>query len=289
MPTDPTPVRLGRALLDGRPTIVIGHPGGIAALPELVPAAPEAIGELIDSWSHWCPQILAAVPTARDAGPESALAWLPPLMPPKLICVGANYSEHNQEMLGEVHSPFPYTFLKPPSTTVVATGSSVPAPAYASKLDYEAELAAVMGPGGHVFGFTVLNDLSVRDWVPGIPILGIDWVVSKGFDGSAPLGPWIVPVDYLGDPQDLSIRLWVNEELRQHGSTADMVFTVDQCVRHLNRVLTLETGDVIGTGTPSGVGMGDGRYLVVGDRVRIEIEGIGTQETRITAAVRVPQ
>jgi 2,4-diketo-3-deoxy-L-fuconate hydrolase len=271
-------------MLDGRPSIVIGHPGGVAALRELVPDAPATIGGLIESWPRWRPALLAALPTAADMGRESDLAWLPPLMPPKLICVGANYSEHNAEMLGEVDSPFPYTFLKPPSTTVIATGQAVPVPAYATRLDYEAELAAVMGPGGSVFGYTVLDDLSVRDWVPGIPILGIDWVVSKGFDRSAPLGPWIVPAESVPDPQNLMIKLWVNGELRQHGSTADMVFSITQCVDHLNRVMTLEPGDVIGTGTPAGVGMGDGRYLTAGDTVRIEIEGIGVQETHIIAA-----
>lgn len=278
--------RIGTAEIGGIATLVIGHRAGVATLAEMTGGenAPADTIDLIRSWDEWGERIRAAVGRgpAATLDPQK-LTWLPPLLPPKLLCIGANYQKHNAEMLGELQQSHPYTFLKPPSTTVVASGAAVPMPRYATKVDYEAELGVVIGGAGEVFGYTIFDDLSVRDWVPGSPVLGIDWVMSKSFDDSAPLGPWVLPAEFVADPQLLAVRLWVNEELRQNASTADMVFTVSQCVEHLERVLTLEPGDVIGTGTPDGVGMGTGRYLAAGDRIRIEIDGLGVQETTMIA------
>ncbi len=286
MATEQRPIRLGRALVEGEPAIVVGYDGGVSLLSGLLPSAPTSMLDLIEGWAEWKPQLEEALSSATAELDEADLAWLAPLMPPKLVCVGANYSAHNREMLGEVEADWPYLFLKPPSTTVIATGESVPLPSYAAKVDYEAELAAVMGPGGNIFGYTILNDVSVRDWVPATSVLGIDWVMSKCFDRSAPLGPWILPAEYVTDPQNLSVRLWVNDEARQDGNTSDMVFTVSQCIEHTRKVMTVEVGDVIATGTPSGVGMGDGRYLHEGDMIRIEIEGLGAQHSTIGASTR---
>ena len=274
-------VRIGSAQLDGVPSLIVGHAAGVNRLDELVDAAPTDMIELIASWDRIRPALTAALPSATPSLEEDSLEWRPPLRPPKLLCIGANYSTHNAEMLGEVVNEFPYTFLKPSGTAVAPHRATVPLPQYAEKVDFEAELAVVIGVDGEIFGYSIVDDLSVRDWVPGATVLGIDWVVGKGFDGSAPFGPWIVPAEDISDPQNLSIRLWVNDELRQDGNTSNMVFTVADCVSHLQRVMTLEPGDVIATGTPAGVGMGDGRFLSAGDRIRIEIEHLGVQETTI--------
>lgn len=269
-------------MMAGQPGVVVAMGENVAPLADLAEGAPTTILDLIKDWPTWRAAVLEA--GRRASGQVSQIErWLPPLVPAKLICVGANYAEHNDEMLGQIQASFPYTFLKPPTTAVVASGDAVPTPPFGTKLDYEAELAVVMGTGGEAFGYTVMNDLSIRDWVPGTTMLGIDWLVSKGFDRSAPLGPWVVPADFVRDPQNLSLKLWVNGELRQDGNTADMVFGVQQCIDHLRGVLTLEPGDVIATGTPSGVGMRDGRYLNVGDRIRIDLQDIGTLETTIVA------
>lgn len=278
-------IRIGCAKLDGEPRLVVGHAGGVDLLDELLVSAPAGMIELIGEWDALRVPLVEALASAPGALEEAGLTWLPPLTPPKLLCIGANYSAHNEEMLGEVVNEFPYTFLKPSGTAVAAHRGSVALPHYARKVDFEAELAVVIGTGGEVFGYSIVDDLSVRDWVPGVPVLGIDWVIGKGFDGSAPFGPWIVPAEEIADPQQLAIRLWVNDELRQDGNTADMVFSVAQCVAHLRSVMTLEVGDVIATGTPDGVGMRDGRFLSAGDRIRIEIDQLGRQETTMSPAV----
>ncbi len=278
--------RIGTAEIGGIATVVVGHGAGVSTLADTLGSddLPADMLGLIRGWDRWGGRIRAAVAAGAPATLDvNEFAWLPPMLPPKLLCIGANYQKHNAEMLGELQQPHPYTFLKPPSTTVVATGAAVRMPRYATKVDYEAEVGVVIGAADDVFGYTIFNDLSVRDWVPGATVLGIDWVMSKGFDDSAPLGPWVLPAEFVADPQRLSLRLWVNDELRQDGNTADMVFTVRECVKHLARVLTLEPGDVVGTGTPDGVGMGTGRYLNAGDRIRIEIEGLGVQETTMIA------
>jgi len=257
--------------------VVVGRDGRAGVLP-----GPRDLRDVVADWPRLRPvaQELAAgeLPLA-----EEELRFAAPLVPAKLVCVGANYEAHNREMLGELEQPFPYTFLKPPTTTVVPTGSAVAYPRYATKLDYEAELAVVVGADGEPFGYTLCNDLSVRDWVPAPNVLGIDWVAAKGFDGAAPLGPWVTPAEFVADPQDLAIRLWVNDELRQDARTNDMTFAIAEVLAHLRRVMTLEPGDVVATGTPPGVGMGSRppRFLAPGDVIRMEIEGLGTLETSI--------
>lgn len=280
------PFRLGTAVLDGAPIVVLGHDRGADPLPALLPSAPGRVLDLLAAWPAWSEELAAAAAGAPGALDPAALRWQAPHMPPKLICIGANYQAHNAEMLGQLKQPFPFSFLKPPSTTVVASGHPVPLPGYAEQIDYEAELGAVIGPAGDVVAYTIVNDLSVRDWVPGPTVLGIDWVTAKAFDASAPMGPWLTPAAQAGDPQALGIRLWVNDELRQDSSTADMVFTVREQVEHLSRVLTLEPGDVIATGTPAGVGMGfdPPRWLQAGDAIRIEIDGLGVLENTIAPA-----
>jgi 2-keto-4-pentenoate hydratase/2-oxohepta-3-ene-1,7-dioic acid hydratase in catechol pathway len=169
-------------------------------------------------------------------------------------------------------------------------------PASSPKLDWEAELVAVIGrecagvdPASalqYVAGYTIANDLSARDLMrrsdqPDSAPFHWDWLGHKSFDGACPLGPWIVPAFAIPDPQQLSIRLWVDDRLRQDGNTSEMIFTVAEQISHLSRRMTLFPGDIVLTGTPSGVGAESNEYLVPGNRVRIEIENIGDLQFKI--------
>jgi 2-keto-4-pentenoate hydratase/2-oxohepta-3-ene-1,7-dioic acid hydratase in catechol pathway len=143
-------------------------------------------------------------------------------------------------------------------------------------LDYEGELAVVMGPGGEVAGFAVADDLTARD----LQRAERQWTRGKGFDGACPFGPWITTADEVAEPGDLALRTWINGELRQDSRTSDLIFGIPEIVAFISETITLEPGDLILTGTPSGVGMyfDPPRFLGSGDVVRIEIEGLGVIE-----------
>jgi len=147
------------------------------------------------------------------------------------------------------------------------------------RLDYEGELAVVMGAGGEVAGYAVADDVSARDLQGREP----QWTRAKGFDGSCPFGPWVTTADEVPDPEQLGVRTWVNGELRQDGHTSDLVFGVEHLVAFIGETCTLRPGDLILTGTPSGVGsaMDPPRFLASGDVVRIEIESLGAIEHRV--------
>jgi 2-keto-4-pentenoate hydratase/2-oxohepta-3-ene-1,7-dioic acid hydratase in catechol pathway len=284
-------------VLDGAaPAIVVRDSAGTTALKALVPDSPATTVELIEQWPRWEERIEERLATvgAREVD-ESRLEWLPPVMPRKLICIGVNYGEHNREMLGAIEVPVPFSFLKPPTTALVGSGRTIALPGHAQKIDYEAELAVVIGrrasgqldePLDHVFGYSVLNDISARDWVDSNSPLGVDWTMAKGFNESAPMGPWITPAKFVSDPQNLDISLTVNGQVRQDSNTAEMIFTVAELVEHLARVFELEPGDVIATGTPSGVGFRrtPPEFLQADDEIRVEVEGLGVLETRIAAS-----
>jgi 2-keto-4-pentenoate hydratase/2-oxohepta-3-ene-1,7-dioic acid hydratase in catechol pathway len=218
--------------------------------------------------------------------------------PRKVMCAGVNYRCHIREMGGEIPAAGwrPFFFLKAPTTTIIGPSDPiiVRAPEQA-RYDWEAELAVVIGTGGrdidaadalaHVAGYCVANDITARghhkrDSVPAEPFV-YDWFAAKSMDGSLPLGPGITPAFQVPDPQDLRLRLWVNGELQQDESTADMVCAVAELIAAASEVATLEPGDVIATGTPSGVGAGRGLYLRAGDVVRTSIEGLGTLENTV--------
>jgi 2,4-diketo-3-deoxy-L-fuconate hydrolase len=280
--------QVGTALLDGTPRVVVRDAAGATALTRLSRDAPASMLELIEHWADWegrLEDLLAATDNRELDVP--ALDWLPPVMPRKLICIGVNYGAHNREMLGAVSTAVPFSFLKPPTTALVGSGRTIPLPEHAQKIDYEAELAVVIGrhayciePGealSCVFGYSVLNDISARDWLPSSSPLGPDWTMAKGFNESAPMGPWITPARFVPDPQSLDISLAVNGELKQDSNTAEMIFSVAQVIRHLAGVMALEPGDVIATGTPSGVGFvrKPPWFLVPGDVCTVSITGLG--------------
>jgi 2-keto-4-pentenoate hydratase/2-oxohepta-3-ene-1,7-dioic acid hydratase in catechol pathway len=250
--------------------------------------------DMLDLLEHWpsAAGVLSAM--SLDGAPVVAEAQLlrPIMWPRKVLCAGVNYRRHIREMGGEVPGDdwVPYFFLKPPSTTIVGpTDPIVVRDVEQARYDWEAELAVVIGIGGrdipiaraldHVAGYCVANDVTARGYhrrhsVPA-DAFTYDWFSAKAIDTSLPLGPGITPAFHVPDPQQLRVRLWVNGELRQDESTADMICRVDQLIAAASSVVTLEPGDVIATGTPSGVGAGQGHFLRHGDVVRVAIDGLG--------------
>jgi 2-keto-4-pentenoate hydratase/2-oxohepta-3-ene-1,7-dioic acid hydratase in catechol pathway len=208
---------------------------------------------------------------------------LTPARPRKYLAIALNYADHIAEM--GMEAPEVPVFFNKQATCVVGPGAEVHMPKVSTFLDYEAELAIVIGKRcrhvpveqAHevIAGYTCANDLSVRDWQGRAQTM----TIGKSFDTHGPLGPWLVTPDDVGDPQDLRVRCYVNDDLRQDSSTAEMVFDCFQQVSHLSEAFTLEPGDVIATGTPAGVGIGRqpirDNLLHVGDTVRVEIESVG--------------
>jgi acylpyruvate hydrolase len=203
---------------------------------------------------------------------------LAPVPRPRAIFgIGLNYAAHAREQ-GKELPDRPIVFMKLPSSAA-APGAPVPCPAVVRRLDYEGELGVVMGAGGTVAGYTVCNDVSARDLQGREP----QWTRAKGADGFCPFGPWITTADEVADPENLRLQTWVNGELRQDSRTSDLVFGIPALVAFIGETCTLEPGDLILTGTPSGVGMAldPPRYLISGDVVRIEIEALGAIEHAI--------
>jgi 2-keto-4-pentenoate hydratase/2-oxohepta-3-ene-1,7-dioic acid hydratase in catechol pathway len=217
--------------------------------------------------------------------PLSQVSFMAPItFPPKIICLGLNYFDHAAETNSEVPNE-PIIFMKP-HTAITGPNQKIIKPNFVKKLDYEGELCIIMGKTAknvseaeakeYVFGYTVFNDVSARD----LQFKDGQWTRGKSFDTFAPIGPCITTENQLKKTESLTIRTWVNGELRQNGTTKNMVFNVNQIIYHLSRVMTLEPCDVIATGTPAGVGhvMKPPQYLNDGDVIRIEIEGIGVLE-----------
>jgi 2-keto-4-pentenoate hydratase/2-oxohepta-3-ene-1,7-dioic acid hydratase in catechol pathway len=229
----------------------------------------------------------------------------PVLWPSAIYCAGANYSDHAAEMAKRANRPEepnpktlglkPWHFIKA-SRAVADPDTTVAASRYSQKLDWEVELAAVIGKPAknvsveqaldHVAGYTAANDLSARDLsrrphVPDTSAFKSDWIGQKCFDGSCPLGPWIVPAEDIPDPLNLSLKLWVNDAIKQDSNTGKMIYSIAEQIAHLSSGMTLHPGDVILTGTPAGVGSARNEYLQPGDVVKIEIERIGFLTTTI--------
>ena len=223
----------------------------------------------------------------------------PILWPSAIYCAGANYSDHAAEMASRANRPEepnpktlglkPWHFIKA-SRTVTDPDATVHASRYSQRLDWEVELAAVIGKPAknvsveqaldHVAGYTAANDLSARDLsrrphVPDTSAFKSDWTGQKSFDGSCPLGPWIVPAQEISDPHNLAIKLWVNDAIKQDSNTGKMIYNIAEQIAHLSSGITLHPGDVILTGTPAGVGSARNEYLKPGDVVKIEIEHVG--------------
>jgi acylpyruvate hydrolase len=217
-------------------------------------------------------------PARGDAFPLSAVTLLAPVPRPRAIFgIGRNYAAHAAELGNELPKQ-PLVFMKLPSSSVPPSGP-VRCPAVVEQLDYEAELAVVMGAEGRIAGWAAADDVSARD----LQDAEEQWTRAKGFDTSCPWGPWITTVDELPDARGLRIGSWVNGEQRQNSTTSDLIFGPQELVDFIAETCTLEPGDIILTGTPDGVGKAfdPPRYLQSGDVVRVEIERLGAIEHRI--------
>lgn len=213
---------------------------------------------------------------------ETEVRWLPPFAPGTIIGLALNYRDHAQE-LGLALPETPVLFIKPPNT-LIGHLEPIVAPRGVEYMHYEAELAVVIGRAGrripatdalgHVGGYTIVNDVTVRDFVTNMyrpP------VKAKGFDSFGPMGPWVVEGE-IDDPHRLEVRTCVNGELRQRGNTRDLIFDIPAIIAYVSAFMTLQPGDVILTGTPKGISR-----IFPGDVVRCEIEGIGALENPVVA------
>lgn len=284
-----------------------GHPGGPTGVPRTGVLTREDQAEIVDlthpvlGLPGDMVDLLAlgpdALEAARAAPRKGAPRWgldevellAPVPVPPKMLAIGMNYRAHVEEMGREAPS-HQYWFNKQ-RTCVTGPGAPIVLPAVSEQVDYEGELAVVIGrwaksvPADRwldvVAGFTVVDDVSVRDWQRHSPT----FTTGKSFDTHGPMGPYLVTPDEVGDPGSLRLRTWVDGELRQDSSTSELVFGIPEMIEYLTKAFPLEPGDVLCTGTPSGVGMAfdPPRWLRAGDTVRIEVERVGVLENPVVA------
>ena len=243
---------------------------------------------LIENWDEIRP-LAETLMQSPDYRLKDVELLAPIERPGKIWGIGLNYADHAAE--ASIALPEHQTWFVKASTAINGPFDPVERPAVSSALDYEAELVAVMGRRGRhisekdaptaIFGYCVGNDVSVRDW----QLRTGQFSIGKSFDTHAPIGPWIVTADEL-DPMALSIRSFVNGEIRQNSNTSQLIFSPAQQVAHLSQAMTLEPGDLLFTGTPGGVGaaMQPPQFLAEGDVVRVEIDGIGHIENKVVGA-----
>jgi 2-keto-4-pentenoate hydratase/2-oxohepta-3-ene-1,7-dioic acid hydratase in catechol pathway len=244
---------------------------GVAYLEELIAAGDAAFAAAAE-----------AAENAAEALELEAVELLSPLLaPPRIFCIGLNYLDHAAESKMVVQAD-PTVFFKFQSS-LTGHKSAIVLPRRSTEPDYEAELAVVIGKGGanitdtweeHVFGYTILNDVSARD----VQLATTQWVLGKSFRTFCPVGPWIVTKDEIKDPHALDISLSIDGEELQHANTRDLIFKIPKLIEYISGIVALEPGDIISTGTPPGVGLGrtPKRWLKPGEEVSITIEGIGT-------------
>lgn len=259
---------------------------GIVDLTEAAPDLPREMTQLLAAGDAALRRAASADARARLPLDSVTLA-APVLRPPKFLAIGLNYADHVAE--AGLQKPEHPTVFNKQSTCVTGPRDPVHMPRVSKALDYEGELGFVVGrrcrhvprDRAHqvIAGYLVVNDVSVRDWQLRIPT----WTMGKSFDTHGPLGPWLTTADQVGDPHALRLRTWVNGELRQDSNTKELIFDCFTLVEHFSTAFTLEPGDLISTGTPAGVAaaMKPPRWLVAGDVVRVEIEGVGAIENRI--------
>jgi len=232
-------------------------------------------------------QAIEELAQRRLAYPLKRARLLAPIVAParNVFCLGRNYADHAAER-GAAVPEHPVYFTKP-DTSVVGPGDDIVHHAITKQLDYEVELAVVIGTGGrdiaradalgHVFGYTVINDVTARD----LQQRHNQWFKGKSLDTFCPMGPLLVTADEIPDPQALAITLRVNGQTRQSSHTSKMIFSVAQCIEVLSQAMTLKPGDIISTGTPDGVGAATGAFLKAGDRIEAEVEGIGVLANKV--------
>ena len=298
-------MRLVTFTREGRVQQEIGALAADGAVLDLAAAEPMLKGQTMVDLAGAEPAMLDRLRAGLARAPkvDGAKLCAPIPRPPKnVFCVGKNYHEHAKEFAGsgfdggakDVVPPFPVVFSKP-HTSIIANGEPILGHLDPTGgVDYEGELAVVIGHVGgqgggrgiaktdalkHVFGYTIVNDVTARH----LQKRHSQWILGKGLDSFCPMGPAILTADEVPDPTKLVLTTWVNGEQRQKASVADLIFDIPTLIEAISAVITLEPGDVIATGTPVGVGIGFSppRFLAAGDVVRIEVSGIGTLENRV--------
>ena len=256
---------------------------------------------ILRNWPRASP-MLNAIAKAGGAGAKGValgkVRLAAPFEPGMIWCAGANYYDHVREMTGhemDKSKVEPFFFIKAGGpASVIGEGGVIRLPAWSNQIDWEAELAVIIGKPArnvkaadalkYVAGYTILNDLSARDrgtrddWV-----FKFDWLRQKSFDTASPMGPWITPASEVRDPQKLKVDLWIGNSYEQDTNTDQMVFTVAEQIEALSKQITLVPGDVITTGTGAGCGRPKGKFMKPGDQVKIAIEKLGTLNTRVVA------
>ena len=276
-------MRIARFEFGGKPRWGFVDDGQVRFAPQSAPPLADALALDVSQ--------LAEI---RAAGDESArldeIRLLAPVPhPPQFVGIGLNYSDHADEAATEPPSrPQIFAFL---SSSIIGPGDPIELPSCSDQVDWEVELAVVMGKPGrripaekaldHVAGYTIVHDVSARD----VQFADGQWTRAKSFNTFKPMGPWITTTDELGAADDLDLALWVNGEAKQSSSTSKLIFDVTHLIAYLSEDITLQTGSVISTGTPHGVGYSrqPPEFLVAGDDVKLEVEGIGTLENPVIA------
>jgi 2-keto-4-pentenoate hydratase/2-oxohepta-3-ene-1,7-dioic acid hydratase in catechol pathway len=274
-----------------RGTLRRGRGGFPRSLLEVIQGGEVTWASVREVWEHGKglvdQQAIEELATRRLAYPLKRVRLLAPIPSParNVFCLGRNYADHAAER-GAAAPDHPVYFTKP-GTAVVGPGDDVVHHAITKELDYEVELAVVIGTGGrdipraealrHVFGYTIINDVTARD----LQKRHNQWFKGKSLDTFCPMGPMLVTADEIPDPQALAVSLRVNGQTRQSSHTAKMIFPVAQCIEVLSQGMTLLPGDIIATGTPDGVGAATGTFLRAGDRIEAEVEGIGILASKV--------
>jgi len=283
-------MKIARLLKSGKETYGIVKDGKIATKEEIafetgVPLPFTVNDFLFDGWYEEVKEKLSEIPYKESLSEFDILAPIP--NPPKIICLAFNYKDHAKEQNLAVPDE-PVIFLKP-RTTLCGTNSEIVCPSFVTKLDYEVELAIIIGKTcknidedeavNAVFGYMILNDVSARD----IQFHDKQFTRGKSFDTFAPCGPWITTADEISNPQELKMITKVNGETRQNSSTGNMFIKIPSIISKLSKVMTLETGDIISTGTPAGVVLNNSNveFLKNGDKIEMSIEGLGSLENTI--------
>jgi 2-keto-4-pentenoate hydratase/2-oxohepta-3-ene-1,7-dioic acid hydratase in catechol pathway len=286
---------------NGSPVACIETADGLFALePSLARAGlpgRTSVASLFENWAAAEAALPLAAAGVIPADRIAATRRLAPLLyPGKILCAGANYFDHLAEMGmpgAKKEEQRLFFFMKPPRNAVVGEGATVHMPIATKAFDWEIELALVIGRRArnvsvedaltHVAAYAVAIDFSARDHNRAPETFyKLDWVAGKGNDTCCPMGPGLVPASAIPNPQDIGLKLWVNGELKQNGRSTDMIFTVAEQIATASRIMTLDPGDVLLTGTPAGVGVPKQTFLKVGDKVDAEIEGIG----RLSVAIQ---
>lgn len=255
-------------------TVISLKSAGIPDMLSVLQGGPEALKVI---------EVLLAKPPADAVTPLSDVKLSAPIpKPTKIVCVGLNYRDHAIESKMEI--PSRPTIFSKYNNTVIGPGDNIVIPNNTQKPDYEAEFAFVIGKGGrhikaadwpdHVFGYMNLNDVSARD----VQLAVSQWVMGKTFDTFAPMGPYLVTADEIEDPHNLNISLTLNGETVQNSNTKELIFKIPDLVEFLSSIMTLEAGDIVSTGTPSGVGMAwnPPKWLKPGDETVVTVEGLGS-------------